>query len=269
MSYGIWTLSLTPLTTGCRYPRVVRSVPIRETPTARSPGHNDDINSVPIRETAVRSPGQDDDKKLTTDFEAYARRLRIQYIFRDKAPLPHDPFRQMSKRPFTSCSNEALEHYISETRCLMGHILHNNVFEFNDHYFAQVKGTTMGTKMAPAYAGLFMARLEEDILAAQEEETHNSLVLWKRYIDDIVAIWRGDKASLLRFLDRLDNSDPHIKYTWTVDSSRMNYLDVDAFKGHRFDETGFLDTRTHIKETNSFQYVQASSSYPPLSSRGF
>ena len=56
------------------------------------------------------------DKKLRTDFEAYARRLRIQYIFRDKTPLPHDPFRPKSKRPFTSCDNEALERYISETR---------------------------------------------------------------------------------------------------------------------------------------------------------
>ena len=42
-------------------PRVVGSVPIRETPTATSPGHNDDKNSVPKLETAIRSHGQDDD----------------------------------------------------------------------------------------------------------------------------------------------------------------------------------------------------------------
>ena len=150
----------------------------------------------------------------------------------------------------------------------MEHILRNNVFEFNDNYFAQVKGTAMGTKIAPAYAGLFMAQMEEDFLAAQDEETHNSLVLWKRFIDDIVAIWRGDKDRVLRFLHRLDDSDPDIKFTWTIDSRRINYLDVDAYKGHRFDETGRLDTRTHIKETNSFQYVHASSIHPPLSSRG-
>ena len=59
-----------------------------------------------------------------TDFEAYARRLRIQYIFRDKAPLPHDPFRQKSNRPFTSCSNAALEHYISETRRDLSSVRH-------------------------------------------------------------------------------------------------------------------------------------------------
>ena len=34
------------------------------------------------------------------------------------------------------------------------------------YYFAQVKGTAMGIKMAPAYAGLFMAQMEEDFLAA-------------------------------------------------------------------------------------------------------
>ena len=98
----------------------------------------------------------------------------------------------------------------------MGHILHNNIFEFNEHHFAQVKGTAMGTRMAPAYAGLFMARLEEDFLSAQDEETHRSLVLWKRFIDDIVAVWRGGMDSLLQFLDRLDNSDTDIKYTWTA-----------------------------------------------------
>ena len=65
-----------------------------------------------------------DDKKLMTDFEAYARRLGIQYIFRDKAPLPHDPFRQKLKRPFTSCSNVALEHYISETRRDLSSVRH-------------------------------------------------------------------------------------------------------------------------------------------------
>ena len=116
----------------------------------------------------------------------------------------------------------------------------------------------MGTKMAPAYACLFMAQMEEDFLAAQDEETHNSLVLWKRFIDDIVAIWRGDRDRLVRFLHRLDDSDPNIKFTWTIDSRRINYLDVDAYKGPRFHETGRLDTRTHIKETNSF-----SMSMPP------
>ena len=40
-------------------------------------------------------------------------------------------------------------------------VLKNNVFEFNDEFFLQTQGTAMGTKMAPAYANLFMGKLEE------------------------------------------------------------------------------------------------------------
>ena len=39
-------------------------------------------------------------------------------------------------------------------------VLKSNVFEFNEDYFLQLQGTVMGTKMAPAYANLFMGSLE-------------------------------------------------------------------------------------------------------------
>ena len=41
-------------------------------------------------------------------------------------------------------------------------VLKNNVFEFNNNYYLQIQGTAMGTKMAPAYANLFMGKLEEN-----------------------------------------------------------------------------------------------------------
>ena len=36
---------------------------------------------------------------------------------------------------------------------LIGIVLKNNAFKFNDYYL-QIQGTAMGTKMAPAYANL-------------------------------------------------------------------------------------------------------------------
>ena len=41
---------------------------------------------------------------------------------------------------------------------LMKAVLKNNVFE---KYYLQIQGTAMGTKMALAYANLFMGKLEE------------------------------------------------------------------------------------------------------------
>ena len=43
---------------------------------------------------------------------------------------------------------------------LMNLVLKHNVFEFDEKFYLQIQGTAMGTKMAPAYANLFMGGLE-------------------------------------------------------------------------------------------------------------
>ena len=40
-------------------------------------------------------------------------------------------------------------------------ILENNIFSFNKEYFKQIKGTAIGTKVAPTYATLVLGFLEE------------------------------------------------------------------------------------------------------------
>ena len=38
-------------------------------------------------------------------------------------------------------------------------VLKNNIFKFNDEWYIQQQGTAMGTKMAPAYANIFLATI--------------------------------------------------------------------------------------------------------------
>ena len=71
-------------------------------------------------------------------------------------------------------------------------VLKNNLFEFDQKAFKQVRGTAIGTTFAPPYAILFMADLEEKILNAFEEK----LMIWWRYIDDIFFIWEHGEESL-------------------------------------------------------------------------
>ena len=62
---------------------------------------------------------------------------------------------------------------------LLSIVLTKNYFQFADQMYHQVQGTAMGTKMAPAYANIFMAELEESLL----QNYHTQPVIWKRYIE--------------------------------------------------------------------------------------
>uniref|UniRef100_A0A8C5MZ48 Reverse transcriptase domain-containing protein n=1 Tax=Leptobrachium leishanense TaxID=445787 RepID=A0A8C5MZ48_9ANUR len=86
-------------------------------------------------------------------------------------------------------------------------ILHNNYFWFNQDFYIQVAGTAMGTRFAPSYANLFMAFWEETFL---DDFLGAGLVTYRRYIDDVIFIWKGDEASLQVFLAFLNRNDFNI-----------------------------------------------------------
>ena len=59
-------------------------------------------------------------------------------------------------------------------------ILTMNNFVFNDQHFIQQHGTAMGTRMAPAYANLFMGEFERKALKDYTDQPYP----WLRYIHD-------------------------------------------------------------------------------------
>ncbi len=122
----------------------------------------------------------------------------------------------------------------------------------------------MGTKVAPAYANIFMGELESKILSA----TTPAPSLWKRYIDDIFLVWTDTEESLRQFVSRLNDEHPTIKFTSEISPSEIHFLDLCLYKGERFEREGILDIKTYIKPTNTQQYVHASSSHPPGTGKG-
>ena len=143
-------------------------------------------------------------------------------------------------------------------RQLFDIVLRCNVFSFNGQIYQQIQGTAMGTKMAPSYANLFMDRFERAFLA---QEPILPLV-WKRYIDDILCIWTGTRSELDGFLDRLNKAHRTLRFTWSISNERIEFLDLNIFKGGKFNTTNHLDISTHFKTTNTFQYLHFSSSHP-------
>ena len=101
-------------------------------------------------------------------------------------------------------------------------VLKNNIFQFDEKTFKQVRGTAIGTKFAPPYAILFMADLQEKILSASEKKP----MIWWRYIDDIFFIWEHGEESLEKFINKLNSFYPTIKFTVEYSKETINFLDV-------------------------------------------
>ena len=116
----------------------------------------------------------------------------------------------------------------------------------------------MGTKMAPSYANIFMAELEEKLLANYPITP----LLWKRYIDDILCIWPGPPSELNQFMQYLNQSHPTIKFTHESSTNSVDFLDLTIYKGTRHATSLILDLKPYFKQTNKFQYLEYNSSHP-------
>ena len=137
-------------------------------------------------------------------------------------------------------------------------VLEHNYFQFTDKMFHQIQGTAMGTIMAPSYANIFMAELEESLLKNYTKQP----LLWKRYIDDILCIWPGPQQELDHFIQYLNEAHPTIKFTHESSVHSVDFLDVTIYKGSRYTSSHILDIQPFFKKTNKFQYLQFNSAHP-------
>ena len=96
-------------------------------------------------------------------------------------------------------------------------VLRYNIFEFNQELFQQLIGTAMGTRAAPPYANIFLARILDDKilkLASEISESEISPIkLLKRFLDDIFMIFIGSTTTLHKLLNEINKIHPSIKLT--------------------------------------------------------
>lgn len=83
--------------------------------------------------------------------------------------------------------------------------------------FRQLSGIGIGAKYASSVANIFMAKWEEEVIYADVPE---NVILYERFLDDCIVIWKGDEASLIQMFDRLNE---RIRKTL---SSRMKLIIV-------------------------------------------
>ena len=133
-------------------------------------------------------------------------------------------------------------------------VLENIYFEFNDRFYRQKMGTAIGTKFAPAYANLFMTRLEKRLLEASPYKP----LIWMRFIDDVFFIWMHGEEKLESFINYLNSSHATNKFTSEQSRDGISFLDVQVSVG----EGGALSTELFCKPTDTHQYLHKKSCHP-------
>ena len=117
----------------------------------------------------------------------------------------------------------------------------------------QTHGTAMGTKMAVAFANIFMSAVETAKL---------NLLSGKDTLTIFFSLWRTERKEIDEFIALANRHHPSIKFTAEISDKEINFLDTTVYKGERFHNQGILDIRTHFKPTETFQYTHFSSCNP-------
>ena len=138
-------------------------------------------------------------------------------------------------------------------------VLTKNYFNFAGKMLHQIQGTAMGTKMAPAYANIFMGDLEEKLI-----DYHTTPIVWKRYIDDVFCIWPEQPQHFENFVAYLNTKHHSIKFTYECSASSVDFLDLTVYKGHSVNNT--LDIKPFFKKKtncNTYNTLSSSKKYIP------
>jgi len=92
-------------------------------------------------------------------------------------------------------------------------------------YIRQVNGLAMGMSATPDIANLYAAWYEKRLPIA----FHRKMILFKRYIDDIICIIYADSLSQCEQTLRLYNI-PGLKLNWEISGTNAVFLDLDIWR---------------------------------------
>lgn len=104
---------------------------------------------------------------------------------------------------------------------LLDFAVEHNYFLDSGVYYFQTRGVAMGAKFTPSMANLFMSKWKEDVVL---HDRPSGLVLWKRFIDDVLCICDGDVESAGTFLSFLNSNDRGIILAHKIQSDPNPFL---------------------------------------------
>lgn len=105
----------------------------------------------------------------------------------------------------------------------------------------------MGAKFAPSVANLYMAKWESEGVLHNRDPC---MMLYRRFIDDLLIIWKGSMETFEDQLQTMNSNDQNISLTWDVSKDMIHFLDLQ----NRNTARG-IGTKTYFKVTDHNSYI--------------
>ena len=155
--------------------------------------------------------------------------------------------KHLDKRKDPIFSTDCIVHALEIT-------LDNNITEFENETYKQIKGTAMGPKNACAYADTAIDKIDQDVLHGEWEYPP---ILWARFRDDVYIPWTHGQEKLNRFHEWLNTRIPGINFTLKSSQHGTEFLDLYIYL-----ENNKLLTKTYSKPCDDHAFLVPSFCHP-------
>lgn len=132
--------------------------------------------------------------------------------------------------------------------------LQNTIFQFNNKYYRQNYGCSMGAQSSVKFANIFMHKFLKNFCNQYKGYLPEFMA---RLVDDIFTVWNSDLDTLTTFVEALNTAHPTIKFELKYSLTEIQFLDTIVYK-----EDGILKTKLYTKPTDKKQYLHHTSSHP-------
>ena len=122
-----------------------------------------------------------------------------------------------------------------------------------------------GSNASPEIADHTPHELELRIIS----EIYHACHFLRRFRDDIFMVYIGTNNELTDFVHTINELHATFKFSFGNSQQSVTFLDVEIFKGPRYDQQQIIDLRTHTKQTDTFQYLHRESCHPTATFKWF
>ncbi|CAH2306499.1 Hypothetical predicted protein [Pelobates cultripes] len=102
--------------------------------------------------------------------------------------------------------------------------LKNNYFHFEEQWYMQISGTSMGAAMVPMYANAYMYVFETEHILKPFQQ---NIIKYFHFINDVLIIWGGTITQAYEMVEHINQLPTPVRMMADVSSEKVHFLDVE------------------------------------------